>query len=199
MSLDVQALRSSLAGPFDFHVPSGRCLAITGPSGSGKSLLLRMLADLDPCEGRVSLDAEDRATMSPTTWRRRVALLPARSGWWADRVDEHFASRQADERGALARDMLLADRLFDQPVDETSTGERQRLALIRALLTRPKVVLLDEPTASLDATATLAVEAVLRCRMQEGLIVVLVTHDAAQADRLGDDALVMRNGTLVRP
>lgn len=137
--------------------------------------------------------------MSPTTWRRRVALLPARSGWWADRVDEHFASRQADERGALARDMLLADRLFDQPVDETSTGERQRLALIRALLTRPKVVLLDEPTASLDATATLAVEAVLRCRMQEGLIVVLVTHDAAQADRLGDDALVMRNGTLVRP
>lgn len=199
MSLDVQALRGSFAGPFDFDVPSGRCLAITGPSGSGKSLLLRMLADLDPCEGRVSLDAEDRATMSPTTWRRRVALLPARSGWWADRVNEHFASGQSDERGALARDMLLADRLFDQPVDETSTGERQRLALIRALLTRPKVVLLDEPTASLDATATLAVEAVLRRRMQEGVIVVLVTHDAAQADRLGDDALVMRNGILVRP
>ncbi|WP_369930645.1 ATP-binding cassette domain-containing protein [Xanthomonas sp. NCPPB 2632] len=199
MSLDVHALRGSLAGPFDFHVPSGRCLAITGPSGSGKSLLLRMLADLDPCEGQVSLDAEHRATMSPTTWRRRVALLPARSGWWADSVDEHFVAGQSDERGALACDLLLADRLFGQPVDETSTGERQRLALIRALLTGPRVVLLDEPTASLDATATFAVEAVLRRRMQEGLIVVIVTHDVAQADRLGDEALVMCDGTLVRP
>lgn len=198
MSLDVRALRSHLAGPFSFSVARGQCLAISGASGSGKSVLLRLLADLDPSEGSVSLDGEDRAAMSGVDWRRRVGLVPARSGWWAERVDEHFAAAQASARDALASELFLPSRLFSRPVDEASTGERQRLALVRALLAQPRVLLLDEPTSSLDPLATLAVETLLRRRMAEGLTVVMVTHDASQAERCAEQILHMRDGVLER-
>lgn len=198
MSLDVYALRGHLAGPFSFSVPRGKGLAISGPSGSGKSLLLRMLADMDPVEGSVSLDGEDRAAMPAPAWRQRVGLVPARSGWWDEQVGEHFAPAQTDERNTLASELFLSHCLFDQSVENASTGERQRLALIRALLARPKVLLLDEPSSSLDPVATLAVEAVLRQRMERGLIVVMVTHDAVQAERFADETLHMRSGLLER-
>jgi ABC-type multidrug transport system ATPase subunit len=157
-----------------------------------------MLADLDPSEGGVSLDGEHRTTMPAPVWRRRVGLVPARSGWWAERVHEHFESAQADERKELAGEMLLSDRIFSRSVEEASTGERQRLALIRALLARPRVLLLDEPTSSLDRVATLSTETVLRRHMERGLTVLIVTHDAAQAKRFADETLYMRDGVLER-
>ena len=197
MGLDVQSLASALAGPFSFQVSTGQCLAISGPSGSGKSLLMRMLADLDPSEGRVLLDGEDRTAMPATQWRQRVSLVPARSGWWSEKVDDHFDPAQANERSLLSKELFLPDSLFLRSIDEASTGERQRLAIIRALLTRPRVLLLDEPTASLDPVTTRAVEALVRRRLQAGMILVLVTHDAAQAERIADMKLHMHDRALV--
>lgn len=197
MSLEVRSLRSPLAGPFSFEVPAGQCLAISGPSGSGKSLLMRMLADLDPSEGRVLLDGDDRTAMPVTTWRQRVGLVPARSGWWSDRVEDHFDPAQADERRELSKELYLPENLFGRSIDEASTGERQRLAIVRALLTRPRVLLLDEPTASLDPTTTLAVEALVGRRLHDGMTLVLVTHDAAQAERMANVRLHMQDHRLV--
>jgi ABC-type multidrug transport system ATPase subunit len=197
VSLHVENLRSSLAGPFSFHVDTGECLAITGPSGAGKTLLLRMLADLDPNEGEVTLDDAPRQGVDAAAWRRRVGLVPARCGWWSERIDEHFAGDAGGERVALATALRLPDGIFGRSVDQASTGERQRLGLIRALLVNPRVLLLDEPTASLDPAAVEAVEALLASRMARGLSVVMVTHDAAQASRMGRQHLCLRDGTLV--
>lgn len=196
MSLAAHGLRNALAGPFDLAVPDGRCLAIVGPSGSGKTLLLRMLADLDPCDGVVMLDDEDRATIAPATWRRRVSLVPARSGWWATRVAEHFPADRHDEAMALADRLNVAAGIFARDAAELSTGERQRLALVRALLVRPSVLLLDEPTGSLDPDAVAATETVIVERLGEGLSVVLVTHAHDQAHRLGHEVRHMRDRRL---
>lgn len=87
--------------------------------------------------------------------------------------------------------------MFDRPIEEASTGERQRLALIRALIAEPRLLLLDEPTASLDPVSTQAVETVISQRLVTGATVVWVTHDAAQAERVGDRTLRMQVGGVL--
>lgn len=193
--LRLAGLRSSLAGPFDLAVDAGGCIAVTGASGSGKSLFLRMIADLDPHEGEAWLDAAPRSAMSAPAWRRQVAYVPAESGWWADSVAAHFADLAAAR--PLAARLGLAPELLDGPVLRLSTGERQRLGLLRALLETPPVLLLDEPTGPLDAASVGLVEAVLRERLAAGTTMLLVTHDPAQAARLGGRHMVMRDRRLV--
>ena len=179
-TLQTVSLRSARAGPFDFALAPGGCLAVTGPSGAGKSLMLRMIADLDPHEGDALLDGVACSAMPAWHWRRRVTYCAAESGWWLDRVGEHFASPPA----AVAARLHLRPDIYEQPVTACSTGERQRLALLRALEHAPSVLLLDEPTGALDRAATEAVEAILAERRAAGTAVVIVTHDEAQADRL---------------
>ena len=191
--LALRDLKSPLAGPFDLDLLPGECAAISGPSGSGKSLFLRMIADLDPNEGEVCLDGALRAAMSAPDWRRRVPYVAAESGWWRDQVAEHFAPGQLDPARRLGDRVGLAAELFNGPVLRLSTGERQRLAILRALVLDPPVLLLDEPTAPLDPDSTTAMEALLRQRMQGGMGLIVVTHDPNQADRLGARHLLMRN------
>jgi ABC-type multidrug transport system ATPase subunit len=197
MSLFVEGLRHPLAGPFTFSVETGQCLVITGASGSGKTVLLRMIADLDPHQGRVTLDGTDRASIIAAEWRRRAALVPARSGWWSDTVGEHFAPDREVTWRALGAELMLPATVFDRPIEEVSTGERQRLALIRALLIEPRLLLLDEPTASLDPVATQAVEALVAQRRAAGTTVIWVTHSAEQAARVGDMSLRMHAGGML--
>lgn len=187
-------LRSRLAGPFDLEVEAGECVAITGASGSGKSLLLRMVADLDPNEGEAWLDGAARSGMSAPAWRRRVAYVAAESGWWADMVAAHFPDRAAAL--ALAPALGLKPALFEGHVLRLSTGEKQRLALLRSLLARPPVLLLDEPTGALDGASQAMVEAVLAERLSDGAAVLIVTHDPGQAARLGRRHFVMSGRKL---
>jgi ABC-type iron transport system FetAB ATPase subunit len=197
MTLFVERLRNALAGPFTFTVAAGQCLAIIGPSGSGKTVLLRMIADLDPHEGGVTFAGIDRASLRGPEWRRLACLVPARSGWWADTVGEHFPPEREAAWRSLARQLLIPEALFGRSIEEASSGERQRLALVRALIAEPRLLLLDEPTASLDPVATLAVEAVMTQRLAAGATVVWVTHDAAQADRMGDTTIHMQSGGVL--
>jgi ABC-type iron transport system FetAB ATPase subunit len=197
MSLLVEGLRNTLAGPFTFSMEAGQCLAITGASGSGKTVLLRMIADLDPHEGRVVFAGTDRASMPAPAWRRLASLVPARSGWWDETVAAHFAPAHEAARRSLAADLLLPETLFTRAIEEASTGERQRLALMRALLAEPHLLLLDEPTASLDPVATQAVEQLISRRRASGTTVVWVTHDTAQASRVSDLALRMLPGGVL--
>ena len=187
-------LRSRLAGPFDLTLEPGECVAITGASGSGKSLLLRMIADLDPNEGEAWLDGAARSGMSAPAWRRRVAYVAAESGWWADLVVDHFPD-PASAR-AQAPSLGLRPELFDGHVLRLSTGEKQRLALLRNLLTDPPVLLLDEPTGALDEASQAMVEALLAARLASGVSILLVTHDPGQAARLGQRHFVMADRKL---
>jgi ABC-type iron transport system FetAB ATPase subunit len=168
-------LRSALAGPFDIAVAAGECIAITGASGSGKSLLLRLIADLDPGEGEVFLDGIARSSIAAPAWRREVAYVAAESGWWNEAVAPHFPDIAAAR--AMAEAFALKPELFDGLVLRLSTGEKQRLAL-------------------LDKAGEMRVEAVLAGHLARGCAMVLVTHDPGQATRLGKRQFVMQAGKL---
>jgi putative ABC transport system ATP-binding protein len=195
-ALRIQDLKSALAGPFDLEIAPGACIGITGASGSGKSLFLRMIADLDPNEGEVFLDGVARSSMAAPAWRRRVVYVPAESGWWSDHIADHFAKDQRAPAEALCARLGLPAGILDQPVSRLSTGERQRLALIRALVANSPVLLLDEPTGALDGDGAARIEQILRERMAGGLALMLVTHDPAQAERLAERRYVMAAGRL---
>ena len=109
--LSVCDLRTNLLKPASFSLSAGECIAIRGPSGGGKTLLLRAVADLDPNEGLVCVEGRDRATMSGPEWRRLVGYLPAEPGWWADKVGEHFTDWTAAL--AVARQLGIPDDAKD--------------------------------------------------------------------------------------
>lgn len=194
--LRVQGLARAGIAATSFTIGRGRCLAVTGPSGSGKTLLLRAIADLDPSSGDVLLAGTRRCEMPAPRWRRRVVYVAAESGWWAEAVGDHFEAPGA--AGPLLRDLGLPQDALDWPVSRLSTGERQRLALARAIALEPEVLLLDEPTSGLDPTAARAAEALLRQELERGVAVVLVSHDPDQVARLADARMEMANGVLER-
>lgn len=183
------------AGPFDVDVPTGCCLVVTGMSGAGKSVMLRMMADLDPHSGDVALDGRFCSAMPAHIWRRQVLYLPAEPGWWSDVVLDHI-SDDARTGELMSRLGLRAGVLYD-PVHRLSTGERQRLALLRGLLQTPKVLLMDEPCSALDTTTTLMVEDVLRTRMADGTTIILVSHDPAQTARMADQRREIARGHFI--
>ena len=195
--LRIEILRNNWAGPFSMSINWGQCLAVTGASGSGKSVFLRMLADIDAADGAVLLGDVDRRAMSAPQWRQKVMLVPAQAGWWAPTVAEHFHDKNKTAAVALARQLRLPDDIFGRHILRLSSGERQRLALIRAIVTQPAVLLLDEPTSSLDQESVDAVESLLSAELERGLILVLVTHDLAQAERMGNQTVHIRDGKVV--
>jgi UDP-glucose/iron transport system ATP-binding protein len=192
-ALRIERLATELIGPISFDIAAGECLAVMGPSGAGKSLLLRATVDLDPNSGNVMVGVHARDDMPASEWRKRVALVPAESGWWADRVRDHFPVKS--DATELIGKLGLAGAL-EWDVARLSSGERQRLALARALCRKPQALLLDEPTASLDDCATGLVEGVIRECCSEGMAVLLVTHDRSQAERMGNRLLRMSNGRI---
>lgn len=192
--LKVQQLSRSHLQPIDIELAAGECLSIRGPSGAGKSLFLRAIADLDPCEGDVSLNDQARDSMPACDWRKLVTYVPAESGWWADTVATHF-----DEPDIASGYLLrfgFPDDALSWAVDRLSTGERQRLGLLRAIVQGPRVLLLDEPTSALDPEVTAKVEGVLREKLDAGVGIIMVTHDAAQAKRLAHRRFLVRDGAL---
>jgi phosphate-transporting ATPase len=192
--LQVRDLRTNILKPASLSLSAGECIAVRGPSGAGKTLLLRAIADLDPNEGLVTLDGRDRSAIAGPEWRRLVGYVPAEPGWWADTVGEHFGEWTAAL--AFVRDLGFPEETKAWPITRLSTGERLRLALIRALTVRPKVLLLDEPTAALDAASVAAVESLIGTRIRTGLAVLWVTHDAEQARRVAHRLLVVEGGQV---
>jgi ABC-type iron transport system FetAB ATPase subunit len=182
----VRSIHVGHVGPLDCRIDAGSCLALWGPSGSGKSLLLRALADLDPHTGEVLLDGAPQASMDGPAWRRRVGYLPAESGWWRPTVGEHFAG------GAVPAQLGFPADVASWPVARLSSGERQRLALLRLLEREPDVLLLDEPTANLDQDAARAVEELVASyRTEHGAAVLWVGHDPAQRRRVADAEIAL--------
>jgi ABC-type multidrug transport system ATPase subunit len=195
-ALRIEGLATSLIGPVSLDIAAGECVALMGASGAGKSLLLRAIVDLDPSIGNVRLGDRVRSGMPASEWRKLVALVPAESGWWADSIGDHYPSRS--DAIPLIEALGLADAL-DWEVSRLSTGERQRLAVARALCRKPEALLLDEPTASLDEQATQRVEDLIRECCKTGMALLLVTHDRQQAERIAKRVLRMRDGRVEEP
>lgn len=189
--LRLHALDCGILQPVDLELAAGRCVCLSGPSGSGKTRLLRAIADLDPNAGGAWLDEVAREAVTAHQWRRRVAYLPAESAWWSDTVGEHFAAKP--DLPALG----LPAEALDWSVARLSSGERQRLALLRLASLAPRVMLLDEPTANLDADSAAAVEAWLAERQAAGVGLLWVSHDPAQIRRVADRWLRIEDGRLV--
>ncbi len=178
--LALDGLTCTVASWRHLALGAGETAALAGPSGSGKSRLLRAIADLDPNAGRAWLDGMPREAFSGHGWRREVAYLPADSAWWADRVGDHLPDLDADVLSLLG----FGPDVADWPVQRLSTGERSRLALARAVALRPRVLLLDEPTAHLDTLTTESVERVIERERASGVSLVWVTHDEDQVARM---------------
>jgi ABC-type iron transport system FetAB ATPase subunit len=184
--------------PVSFRIEAGQCVALAGPSGAGKSLLLRAIADLIPHQGDARLDDMLCSAMKPSQWRRRVGFLPAESAWWAPRVGAHFDRTDCIDFGSLG---FEAD-VLDWEVARLSTGEKQRLALLRLLANQPRALLLDEPTASLDPRNVARVEDLLHAyRQQHAAPVLWVSHDSAQRRRVAQRVLELKEGVVqeIRP
>jgi putative ABC transport system ATP-binding protein len=192
--LRARDLRTTVLKTASFALSARECIAIRGSSGAGKTVLLRAIADLDPNQGLVTLDGRDRSAIPGPQWRRLVGYVPAEPGWWAETVGEHF--RDWSMACALLRELGLSEEAQSWPISRLSTGERLRMALVRALIVGPKVLLLDEPTAALDAASVKAVESLIATRLQSGLAVLWVTHDPLQAARVARRQLVVEAGCV---
>lgn len=186
-------------------VENGETVAIVGPSGAGKSSFLRLLDRLDePTGGTVHLDGTDYRTIPPERLRKRVGMVPQnpalREGTVRENVTvgprlrgESVAERRVE---ALLDDMGLSG-YADRVTSDLSGGEAQRVAIARTVINDPEVLLLDEPTASLDGDSERAVERLLTDLLATGeRTVLLITHDERQAGRLADRVARFADGRI---
>ena len=209
--LQGQHLVRSVAGKIivndvSFDVNTGELLAIVGPSGAGKSSLLRLLNRLDePTSGAVRLEGKDYREIPTRELRRRVGMVMQRPFVFPGTVAKNlrFGPEQQgrniteDEIQALLREVGLPGYAAED-VSHLSGGEAQRVCFARALANRPSILLLDEPTSSLDEAAKFEVEAVIRKVAEQGVTSVLVTHDLFQARRLATRVARLEAGKLTR-
>ena len=201
----VEAVRDGrrVLGPIDLAIPSGGPIVVAGPSGSGKSSLLRLLNRLDaPSAGSIELDGMDLASIDPMLLRRRVAMVFQRPVVFEGTVLENLREGAADLTEDDARRLLgrvgLDGALLDRPARDLSGGEAQRMALARSLTTDPEVVLFDEPTSSLDPTNAARIEQLARSLQGDGVPVIWVTHDLGQLERLATWVVVVIGGAIAQ-
>jgi iron complex transport system ATP-binding protein len=194
----------------DLEANPGEVLALLGPNGAGKSTLLKALAGLLPYEGRVEIDDVDVASLSPRARAKRISYVPQRSLLRsALSVEEvvalgryvhggSFGGMSKNDRDAIdhALDTAHADGLRDRIFTQLSVGEQQRVLLARALASDAPILLLDEPTASLDVGEGMAVLRLIRTLAARNHTLIVVLHDLADARSTTDRALLLKDGRV---
>ena len=198
--LELQDISVAAGGNILLHnlnltLQSGEIIAITGPSGCGKTTLLRCIAGLaDPCSGQILFEGIQPDGENLPAFRRKVVLIDQRpvllDGTVSYNLQRPFTYKTADGPFDEARAKELLEALgvgtgrFSQNARSLSVGQQQRVCFIRALLIKPKVLLLDEPTSALDETARDLVENIIKGEAQRGAGVIVVLHDLTLAERL---------------
>ena len=181
-------------------VAGHRVTVLTGPSGAGKTTLLRLCNRLEvPAAGRLLFHGEDLLSLDPLQLRRRVGMVFQRPTLFAGTVRDNLrATRAAADStyGEVLDRVGLARTHLDDQGDTLSGGEAQRACLARTLLTDPEVLLMDEPTSSLDTAAARVLEELSTEFVRQGLTVIWVSHDLAQVHRIADDIVVLMAGQV---
>lgn len=197
-----------LLQPLHFTLAAGDRVAITGPSGSGKSVLLRTLALLDATQGgEVHWQGAAIKATQITAYRSHVCYIAQKPALLDGSVEDNLRypySLKVHARARYQREaalQLLAQAgkpasFLDKQASELSGGESQVLALVRALQLNPQVLLLDEPTAALDPESARQVEALVDAWFDGGRALIWVSHDPAQAQRVSNRQLEMKAGSL---
>ena len=197
-------LRPEILHDASFELADGEILGLVGASGSGKSTLLKAVARLiEPDGGRVLLNGQDWNAFTPGRYRRTVCLLPqvpvALPGTVEDNLNFVFGLHRdlppTDVR-LLLEDVNLSPGTLSQVAESMSVGEKQRLALARALALKPRVLLLDEPTSALDeANAHQVLDLLFAVCSRRGLSAILATHISEHL-RISHRRLRLLNGTV---
>jgi tungstate transport system ATP-binding protein len=176
---------------------------IMGPNGAGKSVLLRLVHNLiTPTSGEILWAGRrmDRALALRQAMVFQKPVLLRRSAaaniWHALSLRGVDRSERADRVDGALR-LARLEGLAAMPARVLSGGEQQRLSLVRALSLEPEVLLLDEPTASVDPASTLAIEQLLIKAQHSGIKIILVTHDVGQARRLAQDVVFLHHGRVI--
>lgn len=191
--LRLQQLAVGALSDVSLVIRPAQIVCLSGASGSGKSRLLRAIADLEPHQGQVWLHGLAHHSMPANRWRAQVMLVPAESQWWHDRVGEHLPE---PDKPAL-EELGFDESVLGWSVARLSSGEKQRLALLRALARRPQALLLDEPTANLDAENIQRVERFLQDWIARHQTPTLwVAHDPQQIARVADRHLSIQGASL---
>lgn len=186
----------------DFHTSSGRILGLAGANGSGKSTLINILAGIyRPASGELRLD-ELSGTAAWNELRLASALMPQNVDHWLlgenGREDLALGLDPADPATRLRLDEIIGrwqlETFIDSPVETLSLGQKKRLAMAAALARRPRAVFLDEPFAGLDWPGVRAMLSDLARLKEEGIIVVMVTHEPGLVRDLVDDWLLLKSG-----
>jgi len=190
-----------------FAFAAGRTYALQGPNGSGKSTLFRLLALLEPPDGgRVEYREDGRVLAHDLTLRRRFTLVLPGTGIFNATVWQNvafglqirgFGKAAIRDRVEAALTAVGLATKKQQRASELSSGETKRLGIARAMVINPEVLMLDEPTANIDPANTAIIEEIiLTMKRQRLATLLLITHDPAQAERLGDELLWLKNGKL---
>ena len=195
----------------ELEIPNGQTTVIVGQSGSGKTTLLRMVNGLiKPDSGRLEVFGDLVPEENIENFRRKIGyavqgaglfphvsvkenivLIARLVGWSAQDLDERFEM--------LMRQMELPLDLSDRIPNELSGGQQQRVGLCRALMLKPKLLLLDEPFSAVDPLTRLELyEVVEKLISNEAVSIVMVSHDLGEAKRLGDRMVVLQNGIILQ-
>ncbi len=196
----LQAGATTILDRLSLSITPGAPTLIVGPNGSGKSSLLRLMMGLTaPTTGRVSWGGrtESKPVRRAILFQRPVMLRRTAAANVAYALAQ--AGTPRNERAVRVAVLLERVGLFDlaqRPARKLSGGEQQRLALARALARDPEILLLDEPTASLDPAATRGVEEIVLMAAQSGIKIVMASHDLGQVRRLAGEVMFMVRGRL---
>ncbi len=204
LPLTIRGLRKSFGDNevlrgIDLHIPAGQFVAIVGKSGCGKSTLLRLIAGLEKIDGGSigfgqEIKAEDIRVMFQEPrllpWARVLSNVEVGLGRDRASADAHARAEKA------LTEVGLTDKRDQWPA-VLSGGQKQRVALARALVSRPRVLALDEPLGALDALTRISMQGLLeRVWRDQGFTAILVTHDVAEAVALADRVLVIEEGRI---
>ena len=209
--IDNVCARSSATSPRSqgstFTVEDGEFFMLLGPSGCGKTTTLRMMAGLElPTSGEIYIDGEEVGAEARQPARHRLRLPDVRALPAHERAPEHRATRwsaracrgpRSAPRSRRSRASSASSRILDRPVGGLSGGDRQRVALGRAIVREPKCFLMDEPLGALDAEFREHMAEELRALHDRmGATTVYVTHDQLEAMQMGDKIVVMNHGVV---
>jgi len=196
-------VKTQILGSLDIKVNKGELVTIMGASGSGKTTLLRLINRLSEIDsGTILLNGNDIRSHVPMELRRKIGMVFQVPVTFNGTVRDNLAfgiNLWGGNTGikTLSRDAGIPEDLLDADAGQLSIGEKQRVCIARALANQPEVLLLDEPTSSLDSASAQKIEKLLMDLQKErDLTIIWVTHEKEQVERIGGRRLILREGRL---